>query len=254
MVGTKHIDPALCIYTGVHLMCIDNKHLKDKIPRGNGTICKVLSIKLKDDQQSYKWKNYYGKKVWTVNASDVEWLQCEHVQKPGYITQLQTEIQELTTRLKAMKNPSKSKTQEIESIIKNKTDDLSTKMNDLKFKLEPEQFSPTISIPQFHGSKKRNEFRCKMKQIPANMNDATTGHKLQGMSKDVIIITSWPTGTMFKNWEYVVLSRARTISGLYLVHPIDMEKNFEPSNELKRYMIHAKHMEQTMLQKLIQQK
>ena len=47
-----------------------------------------------------------------------------------------------------------------------------------------------------------------MHQIPANSNDATTGHKLQGMSKDVIIVSSWPTGglsLMFKNWEYVVL-------------------------------------------------
>ncbi len=35
--GTKHIDPALCIYVGAYLMCIDNKHLKDKVPRGNGT-------------------------------------------------------------------------------------------------------------------------------------------------------------------------------------------------------------------------
>ncbi len=25
--GTKHIDPALCIYVGAYLMCIDNKHL-----------------------------------------------------------------------------------------------------------------------------------------------------------------------------------------------------------------------------------
>jgi hypothetical protein len=32
MVGTKHIDPALCIYIGAHLICIDNKHLKDKDP------------------------------------------------------------------------------------------------------------------------------------------------------------------------------------------------------------------------------
>ena len=94
-------------------------------------------MKLKDDQQSYKWKNYYGKKVLTVNASDVEWLECEHVQKPGYIIQLQSQIQELTTRLKSMTNTSQSKT-EVEDIIKNKTDDLSTKMNDLKFKLEPE--------------------------------------------------------------------------------------------------------------------
>jgi hypothetical protein len=48
-----------------------------------------------------------------------------------------------------------------------------------------------------------------MKQIPANSNDATTGHKLQGMSKDVIVVTSWLTGglaAMFKNLEYVILS------------------------------------------------
>ncbi len=37
--GTKHIDPALCIYLGAYLMCIDNKHLTDKVPRGNGTLC-----------------------------------------------------------------------------------------------------------------------------------------------------------------------------------------------------------------------
>ncbi len=68
-----------------------------------------------------------------------------------------------------------------------------------------------------------------MIHIPANINDATTGHKLQGMSKDVIVVSSWPTGglaTMFKNWEYVVLSRVRTLSGLYLVEPINMDKLF----------------------------
>jgi hypothetical protein len=72
-----------------------------------------------------------------------------------------------------------------------------------------------------------------MIQIPANINDATTGHKLQGMSKDVIIVSSWPTGglaTMFKNWEYVVLSCVHTLSGLYIVEPIDMDKSFKPSS------------------------
>ena len=47
-----------------------------------------------------------------------------------------------------------------------------------------------------------------MNQIPANSNDATTGHKLQGMSKDIIIVSSWPTGglsLMFKNWEYAII-------------------------------------------------
>jgi hypothetical protein len=61
MVGTKHIDPALSIYIGAYLICIANKHLKDKVPRGNGTTCRVIGIKLEQDPQSYEWKNYYGK-------------------------------------------------------------------------------------------------------------------------------------------------------------------------------------------------
>jgi len=59
------------------------------------------------------------------------------------------------------------------------------------------------------------------------------------MSKDVLIVSAWPTGgleAMSKSWEYVVLSRVRTLSGLYLVNPIDMEKSFKPSEELRSYI------------------
>ncbi len=89
--------------------------------------------------------------------------------------------------------------------IKSKLDDLKNKlekkMNGRRFKLELEQFSPEVTVKHYHARKTI--------QIPANSNDATTGHKLQGMSKDAIIMSSWPTGSlgaMFKNWEYVVLS------------------------------------------------
>jgi hypothetical protein len=40
IMGSKHIDPALCIYIGAYLICIGNKHLRDKVPWGNGTLCK----------------------------------------------------------------------------------------------------------------------------------------------------------------------------------------------------------------------
>ncbi len=73
-----------------------------------------------------------------------------------------------------------------------------------------------------------------MKQIPANTNDATTGQKLQGMSKDVIIVASRPTASMFRNWEYVVLSGVQTLSSLHLVKPIDIDKSFKSSDELKK--------------------
>jgi hypothetical protein len=86
-------------------------------------------------------------------------------------------------------------------------------------------------------------FVVKLKQIPANSTDATMGHKLQGMSKCLIGVTSWPTGgqaAMFKNWEDFFLSRLHTLSGLYLVEPIDMEKMFKPSSELKKYIENAR--------------
>jgi len=95
MSGTKHIDPALCIYIGSSLICIDNKHMKDRVPRGNGTLCRVLGVKLKENAPSRRVNNYYGKKVWTVNAKHVEWIQCEHVNIPGHIVQLETQIYEL---------------------------------------------------------------------------------------------------------------------------------------------------------------
>ena len=91
-----------------------------------------------------------------------------------------------------------------------------------------------------------------MTQIPANSNDATTGHKLQGMSKDSIVVTSWPTGglaAMFKNWEYVVRSRVSTLSGLYLVEPIDMDKSFKPPTELNKYIENARQKGTNQLEK-----
>jgi hypothetical protein len=251
MMGTKHIDPALCIYLGAYLMCIDNKHLTDKVPRGNGTLCRVLDFKLKHNAPSYKYKNYYGRKVWTVNATDVEWVECEHVNKTGLMLQLETQIHDVTSQLDlATKKNQLHK--HLQSNLEQLRNRLLNEMRSQKFKLEPEQCSPKISIKRYNTSSKKVEFCCKMIQIPANINDATTGHKLQGMSKDVIVVSSWPTGglaTMFKNWEYVVLSRVRTLSGLYLVEPIDMDKSFKPSSELKKYIENARQKETEILEK-----
>ena len=70
-----------------------------------------------------------------------------------------------------------------------------------RFTLSPQHYSTLVRV-KAHPMAPETEFRCKMTQLPINVNDATTGHKLQGMSKDIVIITSWPTGGLFKNWEY----------------------------------------------------
>ncbi len=46
-----------------------------------------------------------------------------------------------------------------------------------------------------------------LKQFALNLNDATTGHKLQGIPKDGMVITKFDYSQ--KNWVYVVLSRVR---------------------------------------------
>ena len=65
------------------------------------------------------------------------------------------------------------------------------------------------------------------------------------MSKDVVIISSWPTGGLFKNWKYVVLSRMRTRDGLYLFEGIDMNKSFKPSPGLSMFFDRTKEKELT---------
>ena len=109
-----------------------------------------------------------------------------------------------------------------------------------RFRLESEEWTTVVNVKPHPMALGEAEFRCKMNQFPVNCNDATTGHKLQGMSKVVIIITSWPSGGLFKNWEYVVLSRVRTRDGLYLFEPIDMTKSFKPSEELALFFERAK--------------
>jgi hypothetical protein len=133
-------------------------------------------------------------------------------------------------------NNHQSKRQTIKSKLDKLNNKLAKEMISRRFKLEPEQFTPEVSVKHYHASSKKVTFQCKMKQIPDNCNDATTGHKLQGMSKDAIIVSSWPTGGlagMFKNWEYVVLSHVQTLSGLYLVNSLSaMDGHDRPLKKL----------------------
>ncbi len=124
---------------------------------------------------------------------------------PGHIVQLKTQINEL--KKLQQNNENRTKFEKLQK-------QLSKEKKNSIFNLETKQFSPEVNVKHYHTPTRKQNLCCKMNQIPANSNDATTGHKLQGMSKDVIIVSSWPTGglsLMFKNWEYVVLSGVRTL-------------------------------------------
>jgi hypothetical protein len=74
----KQVDPALKFYVGAHCMTNDNEGISKE--RANGTLYRVVGIKIKSDQP-LKWKNYDGKKVYIMNVSVVEHVEFEHFPK-----------------------------------------------------------------------------------------------------------------------------------------------------------------------------
>jgi hypothetical protein len=73
----------------------------------------------------------------------------------------------------------------------------------------------------------------KVTHFPLVINHATTGHKLQGKSMDELVIAEWSS---VQNWAYVVLSRVRTIEGLFLMSKIPPDIDFSPPEEYTEMM------------------
>jgi hypothetical protein len=73
-------------------------------------------------------------------------------------------------------------------------------------------FRATISLDD-----QKRSVMMKGKQFPLISNSATTGHKLQGCTLLELAIFEHFYG---QNWMYVVLSRVRTMKGLFLAVPL----------------------------------
>ena len=85
------------------------------------------------------------------------------------------------------------------------------------FRLKPEKV--TVNVPlKLMGRKLGNFTNLKMMQFPVNSNIATTGHKLQGQTKKALVVGSWFYGC--PNWVYVVISRVKTLSGLFITEKL----------------------------------
>jgi hypothetical protein len=63
-------------------------------------------------------KKQYGRKVWTVNANEVERVECEHVNKTGSIIQLEKHITDLTYHLELATKENQAQKQDIQTNLK----------------------------------------------------------------------------------------------------------------------------------------
>ena len=83
------------------------------------------------------------------------------------------------------------------------------KTNPQVFQLQPEEFIFTAGLPV---QEIKTTVSIKATPLPIIVNNATTGHKLQGSTMDTIFVYEW---SKKKNWNYVVLSRVQTKNGFY---------------------------------------
>jgi hypothetical protein len=94
------------------------------------------------------------------------------------------------------------------------------------FSLRPKQhtFKANILKPQSLQvrGKERELIRMKATQLPVIVNNATTGHKLQGSGVDTLFVHNWSYVT---NWVYVMLSRVKTRDGLFCRKPLSTDVN-----------------------------
>lgn len=79
---------------------------------------------------------------------------------------------------------------------------------------------PIALIP---GEETNQSIRSYMNRFPVLSNNATTGHKLQGQTKASLFVSDW---CYTRNWPYVVLSRVKTLKGLFLRRQLDPDADY----------------------------
>ena len=245
----KHVDPALLVYNGcVVIYTGDNSNLENAVPRGNGTRCEIVEVKLRDGAKTTT-KNYYGKKVRTVLADQVEHLKLKKIDESKEMSDMKKAI--IYQRSVADNNNSSDRNkQTAENNIKN-LELQAKKLEQLQFFIvEPESKPTRVKVRPSRFTNAHLKFTISMTQFPVNLNSATTGHKLQGMSLDALTIPAFPSKSLsaiFKNWEYVVLSRVRTLSELYLFEKINEDELFAPTEDFVKFLQRAKTKMDTLI-------
>ena len=131
-----------------------------------------------------------------MRSKDVEWIECEHILKTKPMLQLKKEATKL-------RNNMESAPKDLASTLQEKVDQIKARLTNMaklrRFKLKTQSFSVVAKVKPHKYAHTRFKVRCNMTQFPVNLNDATTRHKLQSMTKYIIIVTYWPKGGKFCN-------------------------------------------------------
>ncbi|KAL7524271.1 hypothetical protein ACHAWF_000884 [Thalassiosira exigua] len=97
-----------------------------------------------------------------------------------------------------------------------------------RFRVTPQKFTCTLNVTPHDDVSETILMKCVMVQLPMNASDAITGHKLQGPTKDQMIVYAWNKST---NWIYIVMSRIRTGLWFFAVRTLKLHDIKPPSKD-----------------------
>jgi hypothetical protein len=129
------------------------------------------------------------------------------------------------------------KASHLHAIICVEEDDVAAGTVKREFVLSPSSLicDAKVPYPEHIGVHDTVNLKVKMMQFAVLINNATTGHKLQGSSKDNLVVSMW---SYKKNWPYVILSRVRTLAGLFLRKPLDPKMDYSPDPRLMAMLLY----------------
>jgi hypothetical protein len=84
-------------------------------------------------------------------------------------------------------------------------------------------------------SDEHETLQMKACQLPLLINNATTGHRLQGSGVDSLFVHNW---SYVQNWVYVMLSRVKTHAGLFCRKPLSYDLTKYAVPEALQRMLH----------------
>ena len=91
----------------------------------------------------------------------------------------------------------------------------------------------------------KHNINARIIHFGVNSNKATTGHKLQGISMNRMVVKSW--SYIFPNWVYVALSRIRTFEGLFICDKLYETKRFHADPKLLEEGERLQQIEQNLI-------
>ena len=186
-------------------------------------------------------KNWDSFKVYTISVCYVVYVEFEHFPENEKISSLKYKLNRLEKELSNKQNNEKS------NQLEKHTERAPRQQKAQQFKFLLTRSTSTVNATMDETVTEYTDSKgVSITQIQININDATTGLKLQEMSRNKPTIVLW---LFIPNWIYVVRPRVCTFKGLFLLMsmPKDGLNEFQVPRELQVFEQQMRRLEHTVL-------